>query len=84
MAGLPGTLQPFVFVDAGGVTISENQFAPGQNTRNLSGAGAGLTWVRARDFQVKLSLATRLGSEPSTASDKDQHTRGWVQAIKYF
>jgi hemolysin activation/secretion protein len=85
VADLPGTLQPFAFVDAGGVTINENPFITGApNSRHLSGAGLGLTWVRARDFQVKLSVATRLGSEPSTASDKDRHTLGWVQAIKYF
>jgi len=85
IAGLPGALQPFVFVDTGGVTINENPFIIGApNTRHLSGAGVGVTWVRAGDFQVKLSVATRLGSEPSTATDKDQRTRGWAQATKYF
>jgi hemolysin activation/secretion protein len=85
IAALPGVLQPVAFVDAGGVTISENPFIAGApNTRHLSGAGLGLTWVRASDFQVKLTVATRLGSEHSTASDTDQKTRGWVQAIKYF
>src|SRR5262249_594485 len=81
-----GTLQPFVFVDAGGVTINVNPlpFATGPNTRHLSGAGLGLTWVRAGDFQVKLSVATRLGSEPSTAAGNDQRTRGWAQVTKYF
>lgn len=85
VAAVPGTLQPFAFVDAGFVTVNENPFIVGApNDRRIAGAGAGVTWVRARDFQIKLSLATRLGKEPSTASDKDVHTRGWVQAIKYF
>jgi hemolysin activation/secretion protein len=85
IAAVPGALQPFAFVDAGGVTINENPFIVGApNSRHLSGAGVGLTWVRASDFQVKLSVATRLGSEHSTATDTDQRTRGWVQAIKYF
>jgi hemolysin activation/secretion protein len=85
LAALPGVLQPVVFVDAGGVTINENPFLTGlPNTRHLSGAGAGLTWVRASDFQVKLSVATRLGSEHSSSPDTDQKTRGWVQAVKYF
>ncbi len=83
-AAVPGVLQPFVFVDSGGVTINENPFAAGANDRHLSAAGFGLTWVRANDFQVKLTLAKRLGNQASTASDTDRRTRGWVQAIKYF
>ena len=84
-AALPGVWQPFAFVDAGGVTINENPFLVGvPNTRHLSGAGLGLTWVRASDFQIKLTVATRLGSEHSTSTDTDQKTRGWVQAVKYF
>jgi len=90
IAALPGVLQPFAFVDTGGVTINDNPYTAagvpiaGPNTRHLTGGGLGLTWVRASDFQVKLMVATRLGSEHSTASDTDQRTRGWVQAIKYF
>lgn len=65
-------------------THNENPFAVGQNTRHLSGGGIGLSWVKAADFQVKLTLATRMGNKPSTSSHTDRHTRGWVQAIKYF
>lgn len=83
-APLPGVLQPFVFVDAGGVTINENPFAAMDNTRHLTGAGLGLSWSRARDFLVRVMYAWRIGSEPSTASDTDRHGRGWVQAVKYF
>jgi hemolysin activation/secretion protein len=77
---VPGVLQPFVFIDTGGVTVNVGQ----PDTRHLTGGGLGLSWVRASDFQVKLTVATRLGSEHSAASDTDQRTRGWVQAIKYF
>jgi hemolysin activation/secretion protein len=81
---LPGVVQPFAFVDAGGVTINEQPFIAGANNRrHLAGGGIGLSWARANDFQVKLTLATRIGTQPATA-DTDRHTRGWVQAIKYF
>jgi hemolysin activation/secretion protein len=84
-ASVPGVLQPFMFVDTGGVTVNVNPFLAGQpNTRHLTGGGLGLTWVRASDFQVKLTVATRLGSEHSASPDLDQRTRGWAQAIKYF
>jgi len=81
---LPGVLQPFVFVDGGSVRINELPFAAGNNRRHLAGGGIGLSWARANDFQVKLTLASRIGNQPSSASDSDRHVRGWVQAIKYF
>jgi hemolysin activation/secretion protein len=80
-----GVLQPFVFFDTGGVTINQYPFVANQaNRRTLSGAGFGLTWVKASDFQVKLTVATRVGNQDSVSSDKDRHTLGWVQLIKYF
>ena len=80
-----GVLQPFVFFDSGGVTINQHPFVANQaNRRTLSGAGFGLAWVKANDFQVKLTLATRVGQRVSVSSDTDRHTRGWVQLIKYF
>ncbi len=71
----PGVLQPFAFVDAGGVTLNENPFAAGNNRRNLAGGGLGLSWARANDFQVKLTVARRIGSE-RVLSDSDDRTRG--------
>jgi len=44
-------VQPFVFIDAGGVKINENRFAATDNTRHLYGAGVGVVWASARDFQ---------------------------------
>lgn len=81
---LPGLLQPLVFMDTGEVTISENPFTAGVNRRRLTGGGLGVMWARANDFQVKLTLASRMGHQASTSSDSDRHTRGWVQLIKYF
>ena len=83
LPAVPGVLQPFAFVDAGGVTLNENPFAAGANRRNLAGGGIGLSWARANDFQLKLTVAARIGSE-RVLSDSDDRTRGWLQAIKYF
>ncbi len=83
VGALPGVLQPFVFVDTGSVKINEQPFIAGSNRRHLSGGGVGVTWTKAADFQVKVTLATRLGNKPAT-SDTDRHTRGWVQVIKHF
>jgi hemolysin activation/secretion protein len=81
---LPGVVQPFVFVDAGRVTINTTPFAATPNRRDLAGAGAGVAWSRPNDFQVKLSVARRLGSQPATASDRDSRSRGWIYLSKQF
>ena len=83
MAPLPGVLRPFVFVDGGAVTVNEQPYAAGANHRHLAAAGFGLWWAKARDFQVQLTVATRLGNERVT-SETDRRTLGWVQLIKYF
>jgi hemolysin activation/secretion protein len=82
-AKLPGVLRPFVFVDAGAVTINENSFAAGINRRRLAGAGLGVSWEKAKDFSVQITLAARLGNQTVT-SDTDRHGRVWVQATKHF
>ena len=81
---LPGTLMPFVFADAGEVYINENAFAATPNKRHLAGGGFGVNWSRSQDFMVKLTLASRIGKQPSGSSDTDRHTRGWVHLMKYF
>ena len=81
---LPGSLMPFVFADAGEVYLNENPFAATPNKRHLAGGGFGLNWSRSQDFMLKLTLASRIGKQTSTASDTDRHTRGWVHLMKYF
>ena len=81
---LPGVIQPFVFADAGRVVVNTTPFIASPNRRDLAGAGAGISWSRSNDFQVKLTLARRLGSQPSTASDSDRKGRGWIYLSKQF
>jgi hemolysin activation/secretion protein len=78
-----GTLQPFVLVETGGVTINEDPFVTGANFRRLSGCGVGLAWFGVEDLVVKLTLARRLGNEP-VLSDQDELTRVWAQAAWSF
>lgn len=83
MAKVPGVVRPFVFADAGAVTVNKNPFAAGENHRQLAAAGAGISWIKAGSFQVQIMLATRLGNQRAT-SDTDRTTRGWVQVVKSF
>ena len=82
-AALPGTWQASGFLDGGEVKINEDPFTAAPNRRRLTGAGVGLEWSQPGDFSVRLSIAHRLGDARAT-SGPDDHTRGWLQAIKYF
>jgi hemolysin activation/secretion protein len=82
-AALPGTWQASAFLDSGEVKINEDPFIAASNRRRLSGGGLGLEWIQTGDFSVRLSVAQRIGNARAT-SGPDGHTRGWLQAIKYF
>ena len=83
LPGLPGTLEPFAFVDTGQVTISENPFTTLPNRRRLSAGGAGVTWLKVSDFSVRAVVAHKIGNARAT-SDTDSDARGWLQAVMYF
>jgi hemolysin activation/secretion protein len=80
---LPGQLQLIAFIDAGSVTINKNPWAPGANTRTLSGAGVGINWSETNNFMVRAYYAFKLGDEAATSAP-DKSGRFWIQAVKYF
>ncbi len=80
---VPGQVQLIGFIDTGAVTFSQNRWAPGANTRTLSGAGVGLNWSGGDDFNLKTFYAHTLGSEAATSAP-EASGRFWIQAVKYF
>jgi len=80
---IPGQLYLLGFVDAGRITINKDPWFPGDNERNLSGAGVGLTWSEPGDWSVRTYYAWKLGSEQALSAP-DKSGRFWIQAIKYF
>jgi hemolysin activation/secretion protein len=80
---LPGSWYVSAFVDTGQAKLNEVPFSAVPNNRRLSGGGLGANWAKADDFALKLAIAHRIGNAAATAGD-DDHTRGWLQAIKYF
>ena len=78
-----GEVQLVGFVDTGSVTINKNPWAPGQNTRTLSGAGVGLVWADYNNFIVRAYLAHKLGNAVATSAP-DANNRFWIQGVKYF
>ena len=71
------------FIDAGAVKLNHSPWAAGDNRRQLSGAGLGAYWTKARDFSIKAFYAWKLGSEDALSAP-DKSGRFWIQAVKYF
>jgi hemolysin activation/secretion protein len=67
----------------GSVTLNQNPWSTEPNQRRLSGAGIGLNWAAADQFQLRLAYAHKLADEPARSSP-DANDRLWLQAIKYF
>jgi len=80
---MPGQMQLIGFVDAGSVTAYKNPWAPGSNSRTLSGAGVGLNWTDINNFVVRAYYAHKLSNEVATSAP-DKSGRFWIQAVKYF
>ena len=80
---LPGQMQLIGFVDTGTVTINKNPWTNEQNSRTLSGAGVGFTWMAYNNFSVKAYYAFKLGGEEATSAP-DRSGRFWIQLVKYF
>ncbi len=80
---MPGQMQLVAFVDAGAVTVNKDPWAPGSNTRHLSGAGVGINWAAPGNFLVRASYAHKLGNAAATSAP-DRSGRFWVHLAKYF
>lgn len=80
---LPGKLNLIGFFDAGKITINHTPYAAGENNRKLSGAGIGMTLVKPRDFEARLSYARKNGNSPNV-SDKEKPAQSWLQFSKIF
>jgi hemolysin activation/secretion protein len=82
-ASAGGIVQLVGFVDTGHVSIDRNPWYAGDNARDLSAAGVGLTWTDPGRFALRTYYAVKLGSEEAQSAP-DRAGRFWIQAIKYF
>lgn len=80
---LPGQLQLIGFFDTGTVKVNHDPWTSEDNSRTLSGAGAGLTWAEYNNFSLRAYYAFKLGGENATSAP-DRSGRFWFQAVKYF
>lgn len=80
---VPGQFVLSTFIDSGkGKTYVKPLPTDTQNNVSRTGAGIGLTWGAPDDFQIKGTLAWRIGEEAS--ADKDRTPRANINAIKWF
>ena len=82
-AHVPGQVHLLAFIDAGHITVNEDPWFAGSNSRSLSGTGVGATWGDPGNFAVRTYYARKLGSEDAISAP-DKSGRFWIQAIKYF
>jgi hemolysin activation/secretion protein len=80
---MPGQMHLVGFADTGSVTINKNPWTAGTNSRTLSGAGIGVTWIDYNNFSVRAYWAHKLGSAVATSAP-DKKDRFWIQLVKYF
>jgi hemolysin activation/secretion protein len=80
---LPGQMHLIGFFDTGTVTVHKDPWTTDPNSRTLSGAGVGFTWMDYNNFSVKAYYAFKLGSEAATSAP-DASGRFWIQLVKYF
>lgn len=78
-----GRWQAIAFVDDAHLRVDQKIFAPGPNTANLTGAGAGLNWAGPAQVQAILTVAAPIGGRPELAGDAAS-ARVWLQASKGF
>lgn len=78
-----GRWQAIAFLDDAHLRVDQKVFAPGPNTANLTGAGAGLNWTGPAQVQASLSVAAPIGGRPELAGDAAS-ARVWLQASKGF
>jgi hemolysin activation/secretion protein len=71
------------FIDYGAVKINRNAFLPGPENRHLSAFGMSMLWNLPENWQVRASVARKLGSE-AAQSDSDSTVRAWLRAMKGF
>ncbi|WP_145004080.1 ShlB/FhaC/HecB family hemolysin secretion/activation protein [Pseudomonas oryzihabitans] len=82
-SGPVGYWQAIAFVDSAYVKVNRHPTGNAENSGSLSGAGVGLNWRGPDQWQGSLSVANRIGSEPSLVVDQSP-VRGWVTVSKAF
>ena len=80
---LGGPFQVLAFVDSQRVTVNKDPWVAGVNRATLSGAGLGLRWVGAHQWQVKAYVADPIGSAPNLVGI-DHSVHAWAEIDKGF
>lgn len=80
---MPGQMHLLALIDTGTVTVNKDPWSPESNSRTLSGAGVGFTWMDANDFSLKTYYARKLGNE-AAKSGPDSPGHFWIRIVKYF
>jgi len=78
-----GGLEPYGFIDAGGVRINRRPWTAGINRRQLEGAGIGVRWASG-GWSADLAAAWRLGDKTPLSEPAADRLRLWATARYRF
>lgn len=78
-----GAWAPYVFHDAGHVTIDARPWTAGDNTRRIAGSGIGLRWQQA-GWRVDTSVAWRTHGGDAQSDTAQRTPRVWLTASRRF
>lgn len=83
LAGVP--LVASVFVDGGRVrTWHSPVLSDAENSRSYTGAGVGFDLSKRNDFQIRVDVATRLGSSRRPSTSAIDEMQLWANVQKWF
>ena len=80
---LPGLVQLIVFVDTNAIAMNQYALVDGLNRTTISGAGIGINWRHADNFELKAYFANKLDNEVFAITPNLANLY-WIQAVKYF
>lgn len=79
-----GNVTPYGFFDLGRVKVNQDPWAPGENTRTLSGAGFGLRAILQKAWTVDVSLAWRTHGGKPRSDSRDARPLAWASLAYRF
>ena len=78
-----GQWQAVAFLDNAHLIINQRIWSSGANSATLSGAGLGLNWVGANQWNASAYIATPIGTKPALISNNTS-TQAWIEISKKF
>jgi len=78
-----GQWQAVAFIDSAHVLVNKSSWSAGANSATLTGAGAGLNWTGAKQWNARAYVATPVGATPALVASSAS-VRAWIEIGRGF